>query len=260
MFNAGIDLLGLSQNISGIKYHNAAGDVPQPIVGLVEGVYGVWPFRQFKVGIKTLNPHGLNDNDTVVINITNGNSADTKTKLTGTFTVFCYDDSDLAGIHHRDPNIFYLPAIEWVSGMAAIGTWQLASMGCLNGYHKDSSGACVADSTLQQCSDAGKILNNGACESCPTNYHPENNVCKINTVVCPTGQHEVGGVCVANTLTCPTGQVKDSLGNCVAGAGPILPTWTIYVGLVVIAGIVGWTIYRSKFKGEHHINVPVNNS
>ena len=248
MYNAGVDLLGLSQNISGMKYangyHNAVGDTPQVFSHIMADYYGVWPWRAEKVGFKTNGPHGLYTGDSVVINITNANSDATKQALTGVFNITIATDDE-----------FRIP-VDWNDAMSAAGTWQLSSKGCLLGYHKDINGSCVADSTVAECASAGQVLKNGVCESCLTNFHPENNACVINKLTCQPNYHETPNGCVADTplpLTCPVGQERDTDGNCVATGGKTFPTWAIYVG---IAAVVGIGIYFTVKNFKHHKELP----
>jgi len=192
--------------IHGFRY--AVGDTPQPILG-VHGKYRsiiVLPFARLFVAFTTNSGNGLKKGDFVKINVTNADSETTRTLFNNIYTV------ELAGDHG------FIIDLLWEKGMAIQGTWQLANaiiQSCPTGFSKNSSGVCIKD-----------------------------------TITCPSGQTLINGVCVQNIINpllgCPTGMIKNSSGVCVEKAGTNLPSWAIWVGLVVVAGISGYFIFRKR--------------
>ena len=250
MFDYKFDYLnaGGSKLIQG--FHYAVGDTPQPIESIHEVILGNWPFRSFRVGIKTKVAHGLNVGDVVILKIVNADSETTKQLL----------NNNMWKVAHVFSDIIFTISTDWVNGMMVInGTWQLASSGCLLGNVKDSTGVCVPEAT--SC-PTGKYLQDGLCFYCPTGQHVENNVCIPNTIECLPGKHEENGVCVNDVIPCGAGFHKDTAGNCVPDAltcptgqtltngvcvkeaGLKLPTWAIYAGLAVVAGLLVWVAIK----------------
>jgi hypothetical protein len=124
-------------------------------------------------------------------------------------------------------------------------------------YVRNSNGDCVL---ISNCNPTTHEMVNGVCtEKCPTGYTRNSagnciiNICasnqeKINGICvakCTTGFHRELGNCVQDTPTnCPIG-TKWNGTSCVIEASPTIPTWALWVGGALVAGLIVFNVVNA---------------
>jgi LPXTG-motif cell wall-anchored protein len=188
-------------------FNSATGDSPQQIAGLTAKPISFIMKRPY-AAIITAGAHGLSVGDIVYLDIKEANSPETIAKYRKYWTVIAVQKNRVFSKVH---DIFVINESA-VRGETISGTWQLASsLACPYGQHKDSNNVCVPDIIL----------------TCPDGFHKN-----------------LQGGCVADEITCGTGE-KLVEGSCLPNTGGAkVPPWAIYLGLAVVAGLLGWVAIK----------------